>query len=164
MDKQQISEINSYYQRAAGKYYQMFGGLMVTLQDYKDRTLYLELTISDRWDKRDALSTAFQLARVWRNFIPALKDALLFESKCVYLPPGQAVGFVFRVSSDPAKLAEQVENAVARMSGTEEAEEEGAHRTITVSGLIDADIPSDMSPNRELSGLPLNYDKNAKLN
>lgn len=162
MNKQQISEINSYYQRAAGKHYQMFGGFMVTLQDYKDRTLCFELTISDRWDKRDALSTAFQLARELREFIPALKDAMLFESRCVYLPPGQPIGFVFRVTRDIERLADQVADAVSQMNPAEEFDP--TQRTVVVSGLIDADIPCDMSPNRKFSGLPLNYDKNAKLN
>ncbi len=164
MNKQQISEINFYFQKAVGKYFQMFGGMMASLEDYKDQTIYLHLVISDLWNKRDALSTAFQMARAWRKVIPEFNEALSFECRCTYLPPGRRVGFAFRVSSDASKLAEQVADAVTRMSAHEESEEDDARRTITVSGLIDADIPCDMSPNRQESGHPLNYDEKAELN
>jgi hypothetical protein len=161
MNAKQISEINSYYQRWVGKYYQMFGGLMVSLDDYKDQTLYLKLTISDRWDKRDALSTAFQMARSWRECIPEFRDAIRFESRCIYLPPGKPVGFVFKSIPDAEQLASEIAKLNAQKPCTPE---NAALRTVTISGLIDADIPCDLSPNREKSGLKPNYDEKAGLN
>jgi hypothetical protein len=161
MDAKQISEINYYYQKWVGKHYQMFGGLMATLDDYRDQTIYLKLNISDRWDKRDALSTAFQLARSWRAFIPEFREALHFESRCIYLPPGKPVGFVFKSIPD----AEQLASEVAKLMEQKPCKaEDAALRTVIVSGLIDADIPCDMSPNREKSGPKLNFDENARLN
>lgn len=161
MDAQQLFDINDRFSRGCGKWFCMFGGMSTRLEDYRDATLYLVISISDYWwKKRDPLSIVFQMARYYR-IIEELRGASYFNATCSFKSGGRQLMHVF----DPTKSDDDVvekrwqETMLLRIppNATELI-------TITISGHIDADIPADWSPNRKYSGYRLNYDEKAGFN
>ncbi len=138
-----LQDVNLRYQYAFGKFYQMFGGLRSSLKKYRNSTLYLDIYITEKWNaKRDALSTAYQMARYWRH-VEELKDVRYFEARCYYLAGNQIIGFSISVKEAGNDLIDKLKNAAELISRPIVPVEE---RLVVISGLIDADIPCNLSP------------------